>query len=48
MGLTAFNLRQYDGRIGRWLTTDPFGQHHSPYLGHEQQPGELRGSGWRV
>ncbi|HQW07394.1 MAG: RHS repeat-associated core domain-containing protein [Flavobacteriales bacterium] len=38
VGLTAFNLRQYDGRIGRWLTTDPFGQHHSPYLAMSNNP----------
>ncbi|MBK9629162.1 MAG: RHS repeat-associated core domain-containing protein [Flavobacteriales bacterium] len=38
VGLTAFNLRQYDGRIGRWLTTDPYGQHHSPYLAMSNNP----------
>ncbi len=33
VGLTAINLRQYDARLGRWLTTDLYGQHCSPYLG---------------
>ncbi|MBK7483915.1 MAG: RHS repeat-associated core domain-containing protein [Flavobacteriales bacterium] len=38
VGLTAFNLRQYDGRMGRWLTTDPYGQHHGPYLAASNNP----------
>ena len=29
----AFKLRLWDGRIGRWLTTDPYSQYFSPYLG---------------
>ncbi len=29
----AFQLRLWDNRIGRWLTTDPFGEFSSPYLG---------------
>jgi RHS repeat-associated protein len=37
-GWNSFELRMYDGRIGRWLTTDPFGQHHSPYLGMSNNP----------
>ena len=28
----AFELRLYDPRINRWLTTDPAGQYHSPYM----------------
>lgn len=28
----SFELRLYDSRINRWLTTDPEGQYHSPYL----------------
>ena len=28
----AFQLRLYDPRINRWLTTDPYGQYHSPYM----------------
>ncbi len=34
-GKEAFQLRLWDGRIGRWLTTDPAGQYSSPYLGME-------------
>ncbi|QMU65485.1 MAG: hypothetical protein GKR88_15120 [Flavobacteriaceae bacterium] len=32
-GKEAFQLRLWDSRIGRWLNTDPAGQHASPYLG---------------
>ena len=38
MGLTAFNLRQYDARLGRWQTPDPYGQHPSPYLAMSNNP----------
>ena len=31
-------MRLWDGRIGRWLTTDPAGQHSSPYLGMGNNP----------
>ncbi|MEM9338534.1 MAG: RHS repeat-associated core domain-containing protein [Bacteroidota bacterium] len=31
-GFLAFESRMYDVRTGRWLTTDPAGQFHSPYL----------------
>lgn len=34
----AFQLRLWDGRIGRWLTTDPYGQYSSPYLGMGNNP----------
>jgi len=37
-GKEAFELRLWDGRIGRWLTTDPAGQYHSPYLGMNNNP----------
>jgi len=37
-GKEAFQLRLWDGRIGRWLTTDPYGQHASPYLGMGNNP----------
>ncbi|MCB9427129.1 MAG: RHS repeat-associated core domain-containing protein [Flavobacteriales bacterium] len=37
-GMEAFQLRLWDGRIGRWLTTDPYGQYHSPYLGMGNNP----------
>ena len=31
-GKPAFQLRLYDPRINRWTTTDPYGQHASPYM----------------
>ncbi|MBP2833293.1 hypothetical protein J8281_13950 [Aquimarina sp. U1-2] len=31
-GKPAFELRLYDPRINRWLTPDPYGEYHSPYL----------------
>jgi len=37
-GKEAFQLRLWDSRIGRWLTTDPAGQYHSPYLGMGNNP----------
>ncbi len=37
-GKEAFQLRLWDSRIGRWLTTDPYGQYHSPYLGMGNNP----------
>ncbi len=37
-GMEAFELRLWDTRIGRWLTTDPYGQFHSPYLGMGNDP----------
>jgi len=37
-GKEAFQLRLWDGRIGRWLTTDPAGQYHSPYMGMGNNP----------
>lgn len=37
-GKEAFELRLWDSRIGRWLTTDPYGQHPSPYLGMGNNP----------
>ncbi|NVN18051.1 hypothetical protein GUA46_06845 [Muricauda sp. HICW] len=37
-GKEAFQLRLWDGRIGRWLTTDPYGQYASPYLGMGNDP----------
>ncbi len=40
-GKEAFQLRLWDGRIGRWLTTDPYGQHASPYLGMGNNPVRL-------
>lgn len=37
-GLTNFELRQYDPRIGRWYNPDPYMQHHSPYLAMSNNP----------
>ncbi|HBH49098.1 MAG TPA: hypothetical protein DDX98_10680, partial [Bacteroidales bacterium] len=37
-GYNSFELRLYDARIGRWLTTDPYGQFWSPYLGMANNP----------
>ena len=37
-GKEAFQLRLWDSRIGRWLTTDPAGQYDSPYLGMGNNP----------
>jgi RHS repeat-associated protein len=33
-----FELRQYDPVTGRWMTTDPFAQYHSPYLAMGNNP----------
>ena len=37
-GYNDFELRMYDARIGRWLSTDPKGQFSSRYLGMGNQP----------
>ncbi|SRX52234.1 RHS repeat domain-containing protein [Aequorivita sp. CIP111184] len=37
-GMPAFELRLWDARIGRWLTTDPYEQHFSPYMGMGNNP----------
>jgi RHS repeat-associated protein len=37
-GMEAFELRLWDGRIGRWLTVDPMGEFYSPYLGMGNNP----------
>jgi len=37
-GKEAFELRLWDSRIGRWLTTDPMGEFASPYLGMGNNP----------
>jgi RHS repeat-associated protein len=37
-GFNNFELRMYDGRIGRWLSTDPKGQFASPYEGMGNNP----------
>lgn len=33
-----FALRMYDPVVGRWMTTDPYGQYHSPYVGMGNDP----------
>jgi RHS repeat-associated protein len=37
-GKEAFELRLWDSRIGRWLTTDPYREFSSPYLGMGNNP----------
>ncbi|WP_418498944.1 RHS repeat domain-containing protein [Flagellimonas sp.] len=37
-GKEAFELRLWDGRIGRWLSPDPYGEFISPYLGMGNNP----------
>jgi RHS repeat-associated protein len=37
-GMEAFELRLWDGRIGRWLTIDPYHEFFSPYLGMGNNP----------
>lgn len=37
-GVNSFELRLWDARIGRWLTTDPYGEFFSPYLGMANNP----------
>ncbi len=36
--MEAFQLRLWDGRIGRWLNPDPYGQNYSPYMGMGNNP----------
>ncbi|MCL9806424.1 lamin tail domain-containing protein [Flavobacterium amniphilum] len=37
-GMEAFQLRLWDGRIGRWLNPDPYSEFFSPYLGMGNNP----------
>jgi RHS repeat-associated protein len=37
-GWNHFQLRDYDSRLARWMTTDPYGQHFSPYLAMKNNP----------
>lgn len=37
-GWNNFYLRNYDPAIGRWLTTDPYRQYYSPYVGMGNNP----------
>ena len=34
----SFELRQYDGETGRWLSVDPYGQYASPYVAMGNAP----------
>lgn len=34
----SFDLRQYDPRLGRWISPDPMGQFHSAYLAMANNP----------
>lgn len=48
-GKEAFELRLWDSRIGRWLTTDPGVQFFNPYLGMGNNPIggiEVDGADW--
>lgn len=36
--VNSFQLRLWDSRIGRWLSPDPYGEFHSPYLGMANNP----------
>ncbi|WP_417921358.1 RHS repeat-associated core domain-containing protein [Christiangramia marina] len=49
-GKEAFGLRLWDSRIGRWLTTDPYNQYNSPYLGMGNDPvnGIDPDGGWKT
>jgi RHS repeat-associated protein len=37
-GWNNFDLRMYDTSIGRWMSTDPESQYHSPYAGMGNNP----------
>ncbi|GAA3647299.1 RHS repeat-associated core domain-containing protein [Flavivirga jejuensis] len=37
-GINSFQLRLYDSRIGRWISPDPYGEFHSPYLAMGNNP----------
>ncbi len=34
----SFQLRLYNPRLGRWMSPDPYGQYHSPYLAMGNTP----------
>lgn len=45
-----FQLRIWDGRLGRWTSTDPYNQFHSSYLGMGNNPisgVDMDGGFWR-
>lgn len=37
-GYNEFQLRFYDAKIARWLSSDPYGQYYSPYLAMGNRP----------
>jgi RHS repeat-associated protein len=37
-GWNQFQLRFYDARIARWLSSDPYGQYYSPYVAMGNMP----------
>ena len=37
-GWEAFELRMYDGRVGRWMTMDLYDEFYSPYLAMSNDP----------
>ena len=37
-GYLSFDLRLLDSRLGRWLSTDPYRQFHSPYVSMANNP----------
>ena len=37
-GWNNFDLRMYDAAIGRWMSTDPYSQYSSPYVGMGNNP----------
>ncbi|UIR54609.1 RHS repeat-associated core domain-containing protein [Sphingobacterium sp. SRCM116780] len=49
-GWNNFELRNYDAAVGRWLTTDPYGQYNSPYVGMGNNPvsGFDPNGGWNI
>ena len=48
--MEAFQLRLWNARIRRWLTTAPYGQFHSPYFGMGNNPinGVDPDGGWKT
>ncbi|UYZ62540.1 leucine-rich repeat domain-containing protein [Hymenobacter weizhouensis] len=37
-GYESFELRLYHSRLGRWMSYDPYGEFHSPYVGMGNNP----------
>jgi RHS repeat-associated protein len=55
-GTNHFKLRDYDARLARWTTIDPYNQYHSPYLAMGNNPiskidpdgGMATGGGYKI